>query len=482
MNGQPGSVVSRLDELRETIREQHYADESVVVESLAEEAGRILSEKSRAAVESGARRLVQDCRAEGHRAGTLDVFLQEFGLSNREGVALMCLAEALLRIPDDATADKLIREKIRAGTWNAHLGKSDSGFVNASVWGLMLTGKVVALKADALTNPTAWMRRLVSRLGEPVVRQAMLQAMRILGRQFVLGRDIEEAMRRSRTQYGRGVMFSFDMLGEGARTFSDAQRYFRAYRHAIDAIGAVGCGNEAPDGNGISVKLSALHPRFEYSQFGRLSAELAPRLKSLALRAKSHGLGFSIDAEEAARLEPTMDLFETLTRDPELAGWDGLGFVLQAYQKRAPFVADWLISLAAATARRLTVRLVKGAYWDSEIKHAQEQGLADYPVFSRKANTDLCYEICAARLLAAGPETIFPQFATHNAHTACTVLALAEKYRNDRNRHDGTGAGRRARKRCDRHAPLLFGGEQRSTLRKSGPVVQSGRGTGCLSF
>ena len=443
MNGQSGGVVSCLVELRETIREQHYADETAVVQSLADEAGRVLCDKSRAGIVHRARRLVRSCRAGGHRAGTLDVFLQEFGLSNREGVALMCLAEALLRIPDNATADKLIREKIREGEWTAHLGRSDSGFVNASVWGLMLTGKLVTPEADALSDPGAWLRRLVSRMGEPVVRKAMLQAMRILGRQFVLGRDIGEAMRRSRAHRERGVRFSFDMLGEGARTFSDAEGYFRAYRHAIDAIGALERANDPVSANGISVKLSALHPRFELARLGRLSAELAPRIKSLALRAKSHGLGFSIDAEEASRLEPTMDLFEALAREPELAGWDGLGFVLQAYQKRAPCVADWLVALAGATARRLTVRLVKGAYWDTEIKHAQEHGLPDYPVFSRKANTDLCYEVCAARLLAAGPETIFPQFATHNAHTACTVLALVGKYQNDSGSNDATNADKR---------------------------------------
>ena len=315
----------------------------------------------------------------------------------------------------------------------------------------MLTGRLVALDGDTLSDPGAWMRRLVARLGEPVVRKAMLRAMRILGRQFVLGRDMAEAMRRSRPAAGPGVRYSFDMLGEGARTYADAGRYAEAYAGAIEAIGesagqarAIGeaegaaglIGGQASaidpiHADGISVKLSALHPRFEYAQRHRFESELAVTLRDLALRAKRHGLGFSIDAEEAARLEPTLDLFESLARDPALAGWDGLGFVLQAYQKRAPRVADWLVALARDTGRRLMVRLVKGAYWDTEIKLAQERGFADYPVFTRKVNTDLCFEVCAARLLAAPEARIFPQFATHNAHTACLVLALARKHRRD---------------------------------------------------
>ena len=387
-------------------------------------AGRLLPDQARAAAVLRARELVRRCRAAGHRAGSLDAFLKEFGLANREGVALMCLAEALLRVPDEATADALIAEKIRAGDWDAHSGKSASPFVNASVWGLMLTGRLVALDADTLDDTVAWVRRLVARLGEPVVRQAVLQAMRILGGQFVLGRGIGEAMRRGRALAEPGTRFSFDMLGEGARTHADARRYLDAYSRAIDAIGDARPGRDPVLNDGISVKLSALHPRFETAQRQRLDAELLPPLRNLALQAKRHGLGFNIDAEEAARLEPTLDLFECLARDPGLAGWNGLGFVLQAYQKRAPLVAEWLIALAGAAGRRLMVRLVKGAYWDTEIKHAQEQGLADYPVFTRKTHTDLCYEVCAARLLAA-PEAVYPQFASHNAHTVSLVMELA---------------------------------------------------------
>ena len=419
-----------LAAMRDAISARSHADEPECVRELLEGAGRTIASPVREAAVQRARGLVRRCRAAGHRAGTLDAFLQEFGLSNREGVALMCLAEALLRVPDEATADALIAEKIRAGDWGSHLGKSASPFVNASVWGLMLTGRLVTLEADALNDTVDWVRRLVARLGEPVVRRAVLQAMRILGGQYVLGRSIGEAMRRGRALEEAGTRFSFDMLGEGARTFADAARYFKAYSHAIGTIGSARRGDDPIANDGISVKLSALHPRFEYAQRQRLETELLPAVGKLALKAREHRLGFSIDAEEAARLEPTLDLFEALARDPELAGWNGLGFVLQAYQKRAPLVADWLIALARATGRRLMVRLVKGAYWDTEIKHAQEQGLADYPVFTRKAHTDLCYEACAARLLGA-PDAIFPQFASHNAQTVSLVMELARAARRD---------------------------------------------------
>ena len=413
---------------RDAVRSSTHASEPDSVRKLAADADGLLTRSEREAVVERARELVRQCRRAGHQAGTLDAFLQKFGLSNREGVALMCLAEALLRVPDEATADALIAEKIRAGDWDAHLGKSASPFVNASVWGLMLTGRLVTLEAETLTETLHWIRRLVARLGEPVVRRAVLQAMRILGGQYVLGRTIGEAMRRGRALEGPGTLFSFDMLGEGARTFADAKRYFQAYAHAIDVIGRAQASVDPASSDGISVKLSALHPRFEWAQWQRLDSELAPAVKELALQAKRFGLGFSIDAEEAARLEPTLDLFELLARDPQLAGWNGLGFVLQAYQKRAPLVADWLVALARVTGRRLMVRVVKGAYWDTEIKHAQEQGFSDYPVFTRKAHTDLCYEVCAARLLAA-PDAIFAQFATHNAHTVSLVMSLVRHSR-----------------------------------------------------
>ena len=413
---------------RDAIRKINLASEPDRVRKLAADADDTLTPAARGAALERARNLVEQCRSAAHQAGTLDVFLQEFGLSNREGVALMCLAEALLRVPDETTADALIAEKIRDGNWDTHLGKSASAFVNASVWGLMLTGRLVTLETQALDNTVDWVRHLVARLGEPVVRRAVLQAMRILGSQYVLGRTIGEAMRRGRIQEDPGALFSFDMLGEGARTFADAKRYYEAYSRAIEVIGAAQSGTDPERNDGISVKLSALHPRFEWAQRQRLERELAPRVRELALQAKGYGLGFSIDAEEAARLEPTLDLFESLAGERALDRWNGLGFVLQAYQKRAPLVADWLIDLARATGRRLMVRLVKGAYWDTEIKRAQEQGLVDYPVYTRKAHTDLCYEVCAARLLAAADE-IFPQFATHNAYTVSLVMELARHSR-----------------------------------------------------
>ena len=425
MTSAPAQSASGLDPLRRAIRDVAHADESLCVTGLLTRAAGHLNDSQRSNVLTRARQLVQRCRKAGHLAGTLDAFLQEFGLSNREGVALMCLAEALLRIPDKATIDRLIAEKVLSGDWGTHLGQSQSVFVNASVWGLMLTGRLLGVDSEALANQTAFFRRLTARLGEPVVRNAMLQAMRILGQQYVFGRTIGEAMRRAQRANGSRLRYSFDLLGEGARTHEDAERHFSAYLRAIDELGGAERGGAIGDAYGMSVKLSALHPRFEYPKRQRLRAELLPKLKALAMQAKRHDLELSIDAEEAARLEPTLDLFERLARDPSLQGWDGLGFVLQAYQKRAPAVAEWLIALARTTQRRLMVRLVKGAYWDTEIKHAQEHGFPDYPVFTRKANTDLSYEVCAARLLAA-PDAVFPQFATHNAYTICLVEALSE--------------------------------------------------------
>lgn len=428
----------RLDPLRARIRARSHADEEVVVRGLIEEAGRRLAPHLRTPIVTSARNLVARCRSQTEQAGTLDAFLKEFGLSNPEGVALMCLAEALLRVPDDDTADRLIVEKIRSGDWAAHAGHSDSLFVNGSVWGLMLTGQLVNLDPDTEGNPAVWMRRLVGRLGEPIVRTAVVQAMRILGRQYVLGRSIEEALARSENAETTGELYSFDMLGEGARNWADADRYLDDYQRALTAVGTAAIGEDPVHSNGISVKLSALHPRFEMAQRDRVLRELPERLLVLARLARHHGMGLSIDAEEAGRLELSMDVFEMIARSPELAGWDGLGFVLQAYQKRAPLVAEWLIELARQSGRRLMVRLVKGAYWDAEIKLTQELGLADYPVFTRKANTDLCFEVCAARLLEAGP-VIYPQFATHNALTAVQVLSMAKDSEFELQRLHGMG-------------------------------------------
>lgn len=415
-------VAEHMNRLRASIRARGHADEAQIVAELMDACATHLAERESVLV--GARGLVEACRAKTDRAGTLDAFLREFGLSNREGIALMCLAESLLRVPDEATADRLIAEKIHQGNWSAHRGQSESTFVNASVWGLMLTGKILPLERSTVDQPASFLRGLVGRAGEPVVRAAMLQAMRIMGSQFVLGRDIDEAMKRAAKEQRAGSLYSFDMLGEGARTEQDAQRYFDDYQQAIARISASANAVGADRSHGISVKLSALHPRYEQRQEARVEEQLYARISVLARQAKAGGIGLSIDAEEAARLELSLDLFERLARDPELSDWQGLGFVLQAYQKRAPAVAQWLISLARSSQRRLMVRLVKGAYWDSEIKHAQEQGLSDYPVYTRKCHTDLSYERCAALLLAAD-DCIYPQFATHNAHTVATILQLA---------------------------------------------------------
>lgn len=411
------------EELRQYIRAQTHADEAEVANRLLREDN--LDSATKTTISDQATLLVEGCRQRSHEAGTLDAFLQEFGLSNKEGVALMCLAEALLRVPDEATADQLIAEKIRSGDWGSHQGASSSRFVNASVWGLMLTGRVVALGSETTEDTGSWVKTLTRKLGEPAVRRAILQAMRIMGGQYVLGRTIEEAIRKGRAANSPGTRFSFDMLGEGARTASDAQRYFDAYAEAICVLANANTEGNITHADGISIKLSALHPRYAFSQYDRVISELLPRVKQLALMARAGDISLTIDAEESERLDISLDLFEALARDPDLTAWDGLGFVLQAYQKRAEATCDWLIALARETDRRLMVRLVKGAYWDREIKHAQELGLSDYPVFTRKCNTDLSYQICAAKLLGA-TAVVFPQFATHNAHTVSMIKALAQ--------------------------------------------------------
>jgi RHH-type proline utilization regulon transcriptional repressor/proline dehydrogenase/delta 1-pyrroline-5-carboxylate dehydrogenase len=354
----------------------------------------------------------------------METFLAEYGLSTEEGVALMCLAEALLRVPDTPTIDALIKDKIAAADWGRHLGLSSSPLVNASTWALMLTGKVLGEKETAGWDVTRTTRRLIGRAGEPVVRSAIAQAMRVLGHQFVLGRNIDEALERARAMEERGYTYSYDMLGEAARTAGDAQRYFLAYSKAISAIAERCDGGDVRSNPGISVKLSALHPRYEQAKRARVLDELVPRVAALALHAKNAGMGFNIDAEEAERLDLSLDVIEAVLRSADLRGWDGFGVVVQAYGRRAIPVLDWLYALAGSLDRRLMVRLVKGAYWDSEIKLAQVQGLPGYPVFTRKLTTDLSYMTCAERLLAM-TDRIYPQFATHNAHSVIAVLELA---------------------------------------------------------
>ena len=419
--------VRSLDDIRTALRRAQHMDEEQAIANLFRASG--LTNAARERIVETARALVAESREKSDDQGTMDYFLQEFGLSNREGVALMCLAEALLRVPDGDTADRLISEKMRSGEWSSHLGHSDSLLVNASTWGLMLTGRVVELGEEAHKNPSKWLGKIVSRGGEPVIRSAVTQAMKIMGNQYVLGRSIKEATGRGHKLNQPGTRFSFDMLGEGARTMADADRYFRAYMDAIEKISAANDEATVIESDGISVKFSALHPRYEFARRETVMSEMLPRIVALAAAARAGGIGFTIDAEEAERLDISLDIFEHLARDPELGDWDGLGLVVQAYQKRAPYVIDWLVTLGRETGRHFMVRLVKGAYWDSEIKHAQELGLEDYPVYTRKQTTDLSYQICAERLMAAR-EVIFPQFATHNAYTVAMVLELAKKDRN----------------------------------------------------
>jgi len=410
------------DPLRRRLRQAYRADETACVEALLREAELPAETLDRIAVR--ARDLVRTVRDARTGQGGLDAFLHEYQLTSREGVVLMCLAEALLRIPDAETANLLIKDKLGSADWQKHLGTSESLFVNASTWALMLTGRIIKLDDGETRDLGGVWRRLVSRSGEPVIRQAVTQAMRILGRQFVMGRTIEEALERARAMEMRGYRYSYDMLGEAARTMPDAERYERSYYAAIKAIGTAAAGRGPIDSPGISVKLSALHPRYEFAQAHRVMLELVPRLIGLAQAAKAADIGFTIDAEEAERLDLSLDVIDAVSAHPSLAGWNGFGLAIQAYQKRCIHLIDWLAEMARRHKRRLMVRLVKGAYWDSEIKWSQERGLPGYPVFTRKASTDVSYLACARKLLA---DTIafYPQFATHNAHSFAAVLELA---------------------------------------------------------
>ena len=385
-----------------------------------------LSPTERAATEKLARDLVTRIRqTRGENTG-VDSLMQEYALSTQEGVALMCLAEALLRVPDAATADRLIRDKIGGADWDSHRNQSDSTFVNASTWALMLTGRVVKLDTAAKWDFPGILRRLVTRSGEPVIRQAVTYAMRIFSRQFVLGRTIEEAMKEAKPWRDKGYRFSFDMLGEAAYTAKDARRYYDSYRDALHAIAKAAPDKTTPvfERPSISVKLSALHPRYEWVKRDRVFDELLPRLNALAAEARDNNLGFTVDAEEAERLDLMLEIFEIMGTDPRLAGWNGLGLAVQAYQKRVLPVIGWLADLAHRQKRRIPVRLVKGAYWDTEIKRAQELGIADYPVFTRKLATDMSY-LAGARAMFAAGDAIFPQFATHNAHTLAAIQTFA---------------------------------------------------------
>ena len=396
---------------RARIQSRYRMDEQACLRPLL--AAARLDTQSSDAVQRAARRLAEQARAAHTEQGGVSAFMREYDLSSEEGVLLMCLAEALLRIPDAATAERLIRDRLAQGHWDDHLGKSGSLFVNASTWGLLLTGRLVSLSAADDAGPWQLLQRLVARSGEAVVRLALNQAMAMLAQQFVLGRNMEEAMARAATQ--ADSRYSFDCLGEAARTQADAQRYAQAYADAITQLATVSRG-QPNAGHGISVKLSALHPRYEYGQRARVLAELTPLLRELVLQARAANVALTLDAEEADRLELSLDLFAQVFADPALAGWSGFGMAVQAYQKRALAVLHWLQGLAEAAGRCIPVRLVKGAYWDTEIKRAQERGLDGYPVFTRKAATDVSYLACA-RFILDHPRTLFGQFATHNAHT-----------------------------------------------------------------
>jgi len=409
------------DTLRDLIRRALRDDESASVEALVAQVP--FDQSDRDAIGARARELVERMREARRRFGGIDDFLQEYELTTPEGVALMCLAEALLRVPDAETADRLIADKLGGAEWDAHLGNSDSWFVNASTWALMLSGRVVQDSFNDEGGGLPSVGQLVARLGEPVIRQAVRRSMRVMGGQFVIGRTIDEALNRAAADETDGYRHSFDMLGEAARTAADAERYFQSYMKAIEAIGENARGRGVYDAPGISVKLSALFPRYEFSQAGAAVPALTQRLLSLSQACRQQDIGLTVDAEEADRLDMSLDIIAAVYQDSSLEGWAGFGLAVQSYQKRAVHVVEWLVALAERVGRPLNIRLVKGAYWDSEIKWAQEDGLAGYPVFTRKSSTDVSYLACAARL-AARRDVIYPMFATHNAHTVAAVLHL----------------------------------------------------------
>lgn len=407
--------------LRQAVTDAYRRDEIEAVQDMLQRAQ--MTDEERNAASELARRLVTQVRASRTKASGVDALMHEFSLSSEEGVALMCLAEALLRIPDNATRDRLIADKISEGNWKSHLNNSPSLFVNAAAWGLLITGKLTTNTSEK--NMGSALSRIISKGGAPLIRQGVNYAMRLLGKQFVTGQTIEEALQNGKEREKMGYRFSFDMLGEAAYTEEDANRYYNDYVQAIHAIGKDAAGQGVYEGNGISVKLSAIHPRYSRAQHERVMSELLPRLKELFLLGKKYDIGINIDAEEANRLELSLDLMEALVSDPDLAGYKGIGFVVQAYQKRCPFVIDYLIDLARRNNQKLMIRLVKGAYWDSEVKWAQVDGMDGYPTYTRKVHTDISYLACARKLLDA-QDAIFPQFATHNAYTLGAIYQMGK--------------------------------------------------------
>ena len=407
--------------LRQAVTDAYRRDEIEAVQDMLQRAQ--MTNEERNAASELARRLVTQVRSSRTKASGVDALMHEFSLSSEEGVALMCLAEALLRIPDNATRDRLIADKISEGNWKSHLNNSPSLFVNAAAWGLLITGKLTTNTSEK--NMGSALSRIISKGGAPLIRQGVNYAMRLLGKQFVTGQTIEEALQNGKEREKMGYRFSFDMLGEAAYTEEDANRYYNDYVQAIHAIGKDAAGQGVYEGNGISVKLSAIHPRYSRAQHERVMSELLPRLKELFLLGKKYDIGINIDAEEANRLELSLDLMEALVSDPDLAGYKGIGFVVQAYQKRCPFVIDYLIDLARRNNQKLMIRLVKGAYWDSEVKWAQVDGMDGYPTYTRKVHTDISYLACARKLLDA-QDAVFPQFATHNAYTLGAIYQMGK--------------------------------------------------------
>ena len=408
--------------IRQKIRDFYRIDEEQVIDQILPLAEVGVSARSRAW--ERARQMVLNIRRDQKGKGGVDALLEEYSLSSEEGIVLMCLAEALLRVPDKETQDELIRDKLSQGDWSSHLGNSDSLFVNASSWGLLLTGKMVDYADKSKEEQFGLLKRTMGRIGEPAIRKSVQYAMKIMGQQFVMGTTIEAALERAKEKEAQGYAYSYDMLGEGARTMADAERYFNSYMTAIHVIGKAANGRGPIKSPGISVKLSAIHPRYEFTHRERVMEELVPKLKELALAAKQYDINFTVDAEEADRLDISLDIIEAVFSDEALGDWNGFGLAMQAYQKRAIWVVDWLEALCRRVGRKMMVRLVKGAYWDTEVKLTQADGLEGFPVFTRKASTDVSYKACAIKLMNAR-DVIFPQFATHNAYSAATILELA---------------------------------------------------------
>ena len=409
--------------IRQKIRDFYRIDENAVIDHILPLAE--VGVKARSRAWERARQIVLNIRKDQDGQSGVDALLNEFSLSSEEGVVLMCLAEALLRVPDKATQETLIRDKLANGDWSSHLGSSDSLFVNASSWGLLVTGKMVNYNDKTKEQQFGMLKKTIGRLGEPVIRKSVNFAMKIMGKQFVMGRTIDEAIERAADTEKKGYVYSYDMLGEGARTMKDAKRYFDSYMNAIHSIGKAANGRGPIKSPGISVKLSAIHPRYEFTHKERVMEEIVPKLKELALAAKKYDIGFTVDAEEADRLDISLDVIEAVFSDEDLGDWQGFGLAVQAYQKRAIFVIEWLTDLATRVGRKMMVRLVKGAYWDTEIKTTQQDGLDFFPVFTRKATTDVSYKACAIKMLEAR-DVLYPQFATHNAYTAATILEVAK--------------------------------------------------------